>query len=480
MVCFCDKKTSCILTYGSTFAETLKLPMIERKLLNTINEKNWDVNYYYISKERRDKEIKRDHYHFYLKFNSITSFGMTALDVPFYEPVYSFYKDKFLDDVEKTITETNLIKELEELSIDNLLKKAKQLNCVRWKRITEGHSNIKFKKNYGSLYDMLNYCTKQRGDFIASGDVEDKLKELLFDKNKKDKYKITKKEPNWEQLYLDGYSLQEVLELLKKKYTNLFVKNYYKWSAGLNAVFCRKNEDIHYNGDLGFWVPNKVLSWIEEIKDYIINFQNKKWLKNNRHNRPRSLIWFGASKRGKTTFVKQFFYGLLNYYQFLFDGMESFDENKAIVCLDDFNIDLNHFLPGWKCWLGGQTGFSINPKYGRRRKLNWGHPCIFLSNKSEDTLKKDLDYEEKDYLKENCIIINTGKRKLWGKPKNLEELVQCTSITIDELRKIYWLPITKEDFEMASDIEREYRINEPILIENKKRKREDFNKNSCK
>lgn len=157
----------------------------------------------------------------------------------------------------------------------------------------------------------------------------------------------------------------------------------------------------------------------------------------------------------------------------MFVGLETFNENLQIVILDDFGIDLNKFLPGWKCWLGAQTGFSVNLKYGRRKKINWGHPCIFLSNKKEATLMNLLDEEERDYIRTNCIIIDTGKRFLYKKPKGDEELAKNEEITINKLREKYYLQTNFENL-YASDIENENKTNEPILIENKKRKLDDF------
>ena len=374
------------------------------------------------------------------------------------------------DNVKLTLTTSEIIKKYNTTIIDiKLLRKIlKEEKCLRYKKIEVSHPNILFKKNYGSLYDMLNYVTKKRLVMWTTDNLDNYLKKLLALKNKKN-YKLERKEPDWAQMYHDGFSLQDVINLLKEKYTNQFVKNYYKWSAGIHAVFCKNNEDFEYNGDLGFWIPIVVLDWLDLIKLFLLNHNNKNWLKKNRHLRPKSLIWFGATKRGKTTFIRQFFYLICNYYQFLFDGMETFNENHIVTILDDFNIDLNHFLPGWKCWLGSQTGFSINPKFGRRRKLNWGHPCVFLSNKSENSLFKDLDEEEKDFINENCIIVNTGKRYLFKKPTDLETLASCRFITIQELREKYGLPTTFDELN-ASDIENEYQENKPILLnENGKR-----------
>ena len=107
---FCDKKNSCILTYASTFAGTLKLEFIKRRIEEVINEKTWGITYYAIAKETADKEIKRDHYHVYLEFTDYVSFGYSYFDVLLYEPVYSFYENNNNDDVTATLTENYIIK----------------------------------------------------------------------------------------------------------------------------------------------------------------------------------------------------------------------------------------------------------------------------------------------------------------------------------------------------------------------------------
>jgi len=52
-----------------------------------------------------------------------------------------------------------------------ILKISKELSCVRWK--------------------FMSHTTKQGGEMILSGDLNKKLKELLFEKNKND-YKLKK------------------------------------------------------------------------------------------------------------------------------------------------------------------------------------------------------------------------------------------------------------------------------------------------
>jgi len=153
--------------------------MIERKLNEVTNTKNWNISYYAISKESADNEIKRDHYHAYLEFDDQVSFGVTLMDVPLYEPVYSFYTSNNKDDVYATYTEMDLIKKYDNVDTNTLIKITKELNCVRWKYLTVAHPNIKFKKHYGSMWDILNYVTKTRGDMTTSSDLDKKLKELL-------------------------------------------------------------------------------------------------------------------------------------------------------------------------------------------------------------------------------------------------------------------------------------------------------------
>jgi len=192
---------------------------------------------------------------------------MTKLDVLLYEPVYSFYKNNDNNDVTATIRENDIIKKYNKLNNDTLLQICRELNCIRWKYLTYAHPNIKFKKNYGPQWDMLNYTTKKRGEMKVSDDLDKKLKELLFDKNKKE-YKLNKKEPDWSRLYHDGYSLQEVMTLLRENYGSRWdMINYVTKKRGLMIV----------SGDLDKKL--KELLFEKNKKDYNLKKKEPNWEK---------------------------------------------------------------------------------------------------------------------------------------------------------------------------------------------------------
>lgn len=61
------------------------------------------------------------------------------------------------------------------------------------------------------------------------------------------------------------------------------------------------------------------------------------------------------------------------------------------------------FTPNWKSFIGAQKDYTVNPKYGKRRMINGGIPCIVLVNPDEDWLK-DMSAEQTDYMYSNAII----------------------------------------------------------------------------
>ena len=157
---------------------------------------------------------------------------------------------------------------------------------------------------------------------------------------------------------------------------------------------------------------------------FYIHRMDEEWLSNHRMDRPKNLVWTGESQCGKTTFITSV--TISNYYHTLIDGLESFDSNAPCVVLDDFHPEIKKYLPGWRCWLGSQNRFTVNPKYGRRRKITWGHPCVFLNNFDIRTYgqefddfgrikgnKEILNKEELRYLDVNCIFVDTANIKLY-------------------------------------------------------------------
>ena len=327
---------------------------------------------------------------------------------------------------------------------DDIEAYCQENNYDKWILKTSCHPNIEvIKKDEDG--NVIRYCIKQGGEKITDFNIKERIKywdDLVKEKTRKrlnpnGKNKKVKKEPDWTMMKKSGWSLQQVIDFIKEEFPSEMVNNYYKWSAGIHAVYGSSksiNWNIEYEKE--YWIPNKYINWVKNyLRPFVINRNDKKWLKKNRNLRPKSLIWIGPTQIAKTTITRSTCDN--NYYQFGFDGMEDFDCDKPVTIIDDFAKKVTAFLPGWKCWLGSQTDFTVNPKYGRRKRIEWGHPTIFLNNNNilDKTISEFSD-EDLDYIYNNCIVIYSGKRKLWEKPTDLEELASCTKLSVIELRKL--------------------------------------------
>ena len=217
----------------------------------------------------------------------------------------------------------------------------------------------------------------------------------------------------------NGMGYEEAVEFLKNNFADLFFKNWYRWKCAAVEFFKFKEEEPVIDYEKEYYLPIKFINWFDEnVRPFILHKNDKEWLRKHRMDRPKSCIWIGKSKRGKTTVARAI---ENNYYHHLIDGFESFNSNKPLVILDDFHWDFNKYFPSWRCWVGSQTDFTVNPKYGHRRKVAWGHPALLLHNKPfvfKDETCCTFDEEDLEYIKENCVVINTGKRYLWNKPKD--------------------------------------------------------------
>lgn len=354
-----NKKNFFFFTYASDYDGALPFGYI-REFWEKYILKFHPRCYCVIVSEGPDGEIKRNHFHG-LIYDPFKQFNINtnSLDIELKYPVIAFYLGESGDGnvlgYEPWETRTD---------INQLLE---NYGAADWAVHKKAHPNIKKTEGYGSYESIFDYITKKiyEGTAWSTHPIE-QIKEVLKKLDKTSPFnKLGRKkdiEPDFKEMYEKGWSVTEVLDYLRKNYTNLFVKKYYQWSAGIHAVFFQEEDEYTFKPGLEFYIPIKIIDWLESIRPFLENYNNKQWIKKHRHERPRSLIWFGASKRGKTTFIRQFFFMICNYYQFLFDGLENFNEYFPIVVLDDFGINLNQYLPGWKCWLGAQTSFSVNPK----------------------------------------------------------------------------------------------------------------------
>lgn len=123
--------------------------------------------------------------------------------------------------------------------------------------------------------------------------------------------------------------------------------------------------------------------------------------------RPKSLIVFGASRLGKTLFGTNLgphvaFHRNFNLKKLLAVGTE----NVEFVIWDDVPWS-NPALKkeGYKAWLGAQRAFELDDKYDRKVSIEWGKPCVFLTNRNPYWR---LGSDDRDFLERNCILISLG------------------------------------------------------------------------
>ena len=431
-----------------------------------ITTPRWEI---LVAEEQPDDKIRHKHYHSYWHWISknprapyITS--ETYWDIPLEKPVIAF-KKKYSDG--KIYCEEEKLQE-DFFNDDDIEQYCQENNYDKWLLKTNAHPNIEVITK-GTDGTVIRYCIKQGGECISDFEIKKRLEywdEIVKEKTRKkvnNKGRPKKKEPDWIMMKKSGWTLNQVLDFIKEEFPGEMVNNYYKWSSGIHAVFgATKKVNFEVDYEKEYWLPNKYIEWVKNsLRPYVINRNNKEWLDKHRNERPKSVIWIGPTQIAKTTVVRSTCDN--NYYQFGFDGMEDFDSDKPITIIDDFAKKVTAFLPGWKCWLGSQTDFTINPKYGRRKRVEWGHPTVFLNNNNVlDKTISEFSDEDLDYIYNNCIVIYSDKRKLWEKPKDLEELAKCTKITVKELREL--AGYENEIEEPPSELDVEY------IEEQKKRK----------
>lgn len=113
--------------------------------------------------------------------------------------------------------------------------------------------------------------------------------------------------------------------------------------------------------------------------------------------RHKSIYICGPTRTGKTSWARSL--GIHNYYNSLVD-FTTYDVNAKYNIIDDIPFK---FTPNWKCFVGAQRDFTVNPKYGKRKMIRGGIPCIILVNPDEDWLK-DMTPEQSDYMYSNAVI----------------------------------------------------------------------------
>lgn len=93
--------------------------------------------------------------------------------------------------------------------------------------------------------------------------------------------------------------------------------------------------------------------------------------------RPLSLVIIGPSRIGKTAWARSL--GPHMYFN-TYINLDRWNDNAKYIILDDFTIEVDKYLPSWKCFFGSQEEFTLTDKYRSKRTVKWGKPLIWLNN----------------------------------------------------------------------------------------------------
>lgn len=126
-----------------------------------------------------------------------------------------------------------------------------------------------------------------------------------------------------------------------------------------------------------------------------------------RSGRPKSLIVHGDSRLGKTVFSRNL--GPHVHWQRDFNLKKLINmgvDNVDYAIFDDIAWD-NAALKneGFKAWLGGNKSFDVSDKFQGKFTLNWGKPCILLTNKDP---WEGLHFDDSKWLRKNVIYVALG------------------------------------------------------------------------
>lgn len=131
--------------------------------------------------------------------------------------------------------------------------------------------------------------------------------------------------------------------------------------------------------------------------------------------RVKSLVLFGASLTGKTTWARSL--GQHVFFGELFSGgmAELITPDVKYAVFDDIRGGIT-FFHGWKGWLGCQAEFNNKALYKDPTPIKWGRPSIWCANKDpreemcyyvmgERHFHKGYGQEDIDWLERNCIFV---------------------------------------------------------------------------
>nr|AGT45425.1 Rep [Chickpea chlorosis Australia virus] len=235
------------------------------------------------------------------------------------------------------------------------------------------HPNIQPAKN---SEQVLDYISKD-GSVITRGDF------------RKHKVSPTKSDDRWRTIIQTATTKEDYLEMIKTEFPH-------EWATKLQWLEYSANKlfpDIEPPYSSPF--PNEFLQCDEEITEWLNRdlYVEPEQLQHRR----RSLYICGPIRTGRQPWARSL--GRHNYFNGGID-FTTYDPNATFNIIDDIPFK---FCPNWKQLVGSQKDFTVNPKYGKKKRVKGGIPTIILVNNDDDWIK-DMSSSQNEYFESNCLI----------------------------------------------------------------------------
>lgn len=427
-------QTDClILTYPSDYCHEISVGIICERLQQL---GNWEG---IVAHCANDEDIDHDHFHCFLEWKGKTKRcnirNERYFDIKLTNSYYAFYDGPMELETTK-VCEYKLVSDFRKYPSDLILKEVEEYmeekGYHHYKEIEYAHPNIKGRKKWGTIYDMIFYIAKKnqvlsmRSDF----DVDKRLEKELEIKNKKNnKSKKQKKSTKLDDdtiefcqwlrklIIVNKFTKNEIKKriLKNKKYSSVYFANFNNY-RNLIEDFFKNKPNIKPNAYWGeFWIPATLKNYLDYLDKWVEEWHtsgNKDLTK-----RPKPCFVSGRAKLGKTKIfasIGDFCYWCNTW------NYDSYEAGPAFNLMDDYDASVdykgttisNNFNL-LKPWFGGQEVITISGKYKSQTVVSNGRPLVFISNQSfEERFPNESD---RQYIKDcGCTIINLGDNKLYG------------------------------------------------------------------
>lgn len=120
--------------------------------------------------------------------------------------------------------------------------------------------------------------------------------------------------------------------------------------------------------------------------------------------RPKSLVLFGPTRTGKTTWARSL--GSHVYFMGMMSGEVAIRDmpDAEYAIFDDMRGGIK-FFQSWKEWFGAQMVVTVKKLYRDPVQITWGKPCIWIANRDP---RLDMDHDDVDWMEGNCVFIEVG------------------------------------------------------------------------